>query len=131
MKKLLIAAAMTLAMATSALAADPIEGNWRTIADDNGNSGLIVIAPCGSKLCGTLVKSFDKDGKEFKSANQGKKLMWDMSNNGGGKYSGGKVYSPDRDKTYTGKLELAGDKLTVKGCVLGICRDGGVWSRAN
>ena len=129
MKKLLTALAMTLAMATSAMAADPLVGNWRTTADDNGNSGLITIAECGTKICGTLIKSYDSSGKEFKSPNQGKRLIWDMVNNGGGKYSGGKVYSPDRDKTYSGKLVLSGDSLSVKGCVFGICREGGVWGR--
>ena len=122
---------MTLAMATAAFAADPIEGNWRTIADDNGNSGLITVVQCGAKICGTLMKSYDKAGKEFKSENQGRKLIWDMSNNGGGNYSGGKVFSPDRGKTYNGKLQLSGNTLTVQGCVLGICRNGGTWSRVN
>ena len=49
-------------------------------------------------------------------------------NAGGGSYKG-KVWSPDRDKTYNSRLELTGDTLKVSGCVLGICRDGGSWSR--
>lgn len=130
MKHLILAAAVAFAPGM-ALAADPLLGTWATIADDNGNSGHITISECGAKLCGVLSKSFDKSGKLFVSANQGKKLLWDMEAKGGGSYSGGKVWSPDRDKTYNGRLELAGNKLTVKGCVLGICREGGVWSRVN
>jgi uncharacterized protein (DUF2147 family) len=130
MKRLLLAAAIAAVSAGSAMA-DPIFGTWKTIPDDNGNSGHIQVSACGAKICGVLVKSFDKNGKSFQSENIGKQLIWDMSNDGDGYYSGGKVYSPDRDKTYTGKLVLNGNQLTVKGCVLGICRDGGVWSKVN
>ncbi len=129
MKTFIAAAVLGLGMATAAFAADPIVGNWRTIADDNGNSGLVSVTECGAKICGVLVKSFDKAGKEFKSPNQGRKLIWDMESTGGGNYAKGKVYSPDRDKTYGGKLQLSGNQLTVQGCVLGICRNGGTWSR--
>ncbi|MCR9114486.1 MAG: DUF2147 domain-containing protein, partial [Rhodobacteraceae bacterium] len=41
----------------------------------------------------------------------------------------GKVYSPDRGKTYKSKLVLNGKTLKVSGCVLGICRDGGTWQK--
>ena len=129
--KVMTAAALVMSMAGAAWAADPIVGTWRTIKDDNGNSGQIKIVECGSKICGTLVKSFDSAGKAFKSENQGRKLIWDMKNDGGGNYSGGKVYSPDRGKTYSGKLSLKGNSLNVKGCVLGVCRSGGTWKRVN
>lgn len=129
MKTFIAAAIVGLSMATTAWAADPIVGNWRTIADDNGNSGLISVTECGAKICGVLVKSYDKNGKAFQSPNQGRKLIWDMVNTGGGTYAKGKVYSPDRDKTYGGKLQLSGNQLNVQGCVLGICRSGGSWSR--
>lgn len=121
---------VVLAAATPAFAADPIFGMWKTIPDDNGKYGNIRIAPCGDKICGTLVASFNaSDNSPYKSENIGKKLIWDMVNQGGGNYGGGKVWSPDRDKVYKGKLVLKGDKLTVRGCILFICRDGGVWSR--
>lgn len=129
MKTLLTAAALAV-LATSAFA-DPIFGTWQTTKDDNGNSGLITVSACGSKICGVLTKSFDASGKPFKSDNQGRKLVWDMVNTGGGTYGKGKAYSPDRDKTYGGKMKLSGNSLTVQGCVLGICRDGGTWQRVN
>lgn len=130
MKHLMTAAALVMGMAGAA-AADPILGTWATIKDDNGNSGHIKISKCGGAICGTLIKSFDSNGKVFKSENQGRKLIWDMNSDGGGKYSGGKVFSPDRGKTYNGKLVLSGNSLTVKGCVLGVCRSGGTWKRVN
>ena len=46
-----------------------------------------------------------------------------------GLYDDGQVWSPDRDKTYNSDMTLTGDKLAVRGCVMGICRDGGTWTR--
>lgn len=125
------AMAAALVLAGTAAWADPLEGLWRTVADDNGNSGLIEIKPCGDRFCGTLIKAFDATGAAIDSDNIGKKIIWDMVAEGDGFYDGGQVWSPDRDKTYASKLQLSGNKLTVRGCVFGICRDGGVWSRAN
>ena len=101
---------------------------WRTAPDDNGNSGLIEVVPCAAMLCGTLIKAFDGTGAEMTSDNIGRQLIWDTASNGDGTYSG-QVYSPDRDKTYNSYLVLTGDSLSVRGCVLGFCREGGVWSR--
>lgn len=118
-------------MGSAAFAGDAVEGMWKTATDDNGNSGLIKVEPCGDSFCGVLVKSFDKDGKDMASDNIGKQIIWDMKAEGDGNYGGGKIWSPDRNKTYDSKMVLAGDSLTVKGCVMFICRDGGVWTRAN
>ncbi len=128
MKKIALSAAAVLFSAGMALAADPLEGVWRTAADDNGESGLINVAPCGAELCGTLAKAYDASGAEKASDNIGRKIISETVNNGGGKYSG-KIYSPDRDKTYTSKLVLKGDVLKVSGCVFGICRNGGTWTK--
>lgn len=124
MKTLLLAATATL-IAGVALAADPVEGLWKTKPDDNGNFGHVRIAPCGAKLCGVLVKAFDVSGAEKPSENVGKQIVWDMVANGDGSYGDGKVWAPDRNKTYKSKMQLAGDNLAVSGCVLGgaICRD--------
>lgn len=131
MKTTLLAALATLALGGAAMA-DPIFGTWQTIADDNGNYGHISVRDCGDRgICGTLVKSFDSSGTVFQSENQNRAIIWDMAADGGGAYSGGKVYSPDRDKTYSSKLQLNGNTLNVQGCVLGICRDGGAWTRVN
>ncbi|MBN2906833.1 MAG: DUF2147 domain-containing protein [Rhodobacteraceae bacterium] len=118
-----------LALASPALAADPVEGVWQTSPDDNGHFGHIQIAPCRPRLCGTLVRAYDQKGKPMASANVGKRIVWDMAPLGEGKYGRGKVWAPDRDKTYNSKMQLAGDRLAISGCVLGICRDGGTWRR--
>lgn len=108
--------------------ADPLEGDWRTTRDDNGNSGIIRIAPCGAALCGTLIQSFDANNAPMETANTGRQIISDTTSNGGGEYRG-QVYSPDRDKTYNSRLQLNGNTLAVSGCVLGICRDAGTWTR--
>lgn len=128
MKLISLALAISTFAAGAALA-DPLEGMWRTTKDDNGNSGLIQVAPCGNTLCGKLIKSFDKNGKEMASKNIGKNIISQTVAKGNGAYKG-KVYSPDRDKTYNSKLMLTGNTLKVQGCVLFICRDGGTWNRA-
>jgi uncharacterized protein (DUF2147 family) len=127
MKKLALAAMMAV-LGTAAFA-DPVEGTWKTKADDNGNYGHVKITTCGNAVCGTLVKAFDSTGKEIDSPNIGRQIVWDMVAYDDGLYDDGKIYSPDRDKTYNGEMQLNGNKLSVSGCVLGICRDGGTWTR--
>lgn len=127
MKTYLVAAA--LAVFGTAAFADPVEGIWQTRKDDNGNFGHVEIKPCGPAFCGVLIKAFDNAGKERESENIGRKIVWDMVAYPDGLYDDGQIYSPDRDKTYNGDMTLAGDSLKVRGCVLGICRDGGTWSR--
>lgn len=123
MKRLMLAAAAVLA-AAPAWAGDLVEGTWKTKPDDNGNYGYVQIAPCGDKLCGVLIKAFESSGAEKQSDNIGKQIVWDMVANGDGTYGSGKVWAPDRDKTYNSKMSLSGDTLSVSGCVLGglICR---------
>ncbi|MBV1866243.1 MAG: DUF2147 domain-containing protein [Rhodobacteraceae bacterium] len=130
MKKLIIAAAVAL-ITTPALAGDPVLGMWRSAPDDNGNTGHISVTSCGAKICGKLVKSFDKKGKETPSANIGRNIIWNMVSRGDGYYDSGKIWSPDRDKTYKSNMQLTGNKLKVKGCIAFICRDGGTWKRVN
>jgi uncharacterized protein (DUF2147 family) len=120
--------AVTMVSATAALA-DPAVGLWKTKPDDNGNFGHVQVTPCNTAICGTLVKAFDGTGKEMASPNIGKRIIWDMKAQGNGAYGDGKVWSPDRNKTYNAKMVLTQKGLSISGCVLGICRDGGTWSR--
>lgn len=128
-KRLALVAAVIFTASTAL--ADPAEGVWKTKPDDNGNFGHVQVTTCGAAVCGTLVKAFDGSGKEIRSDNVGKRIIWDMQAKGGGAYADGKVWSPDRNKTYNGKMVLQGKGLAISGCVLGICRDGGTWSRVN
>lgn len=127
MKRLAWAACALVALAGAA-AADPLEGTWRTAPDDNGNSGLVQVAPCGAQLCGQLVKAFGPGGAEIASPNLGRNIISETVAKGGGEYRG-KVFAPDTGKTYNSKLILTGASLSVSGCVLGFCREGGVWQK--
>ncbi len=128
MKHLIVAALIAVA-GSAAFAADPVEGVWKTKADDNGNYGHVEVKPCGPAFCGVLIKAFETSGKQIDSPNIGRQIIWDMVAYGDGVYDDGKVYSPDRDKTYNSDMTLSGNTLAVRGCVLGICRDGGTWTR--
>ena len=128
MKRMILATAISL-FATAAFAGDPVEGVWKTKPDDNGKFGYVQIKPCGPAFCGTLIKAFDEKGQQIESPNVGKKIVWDMVAYGEGVYDDGKIWAPDRDKTYSSDMALKGDKLSVRGCVFGICRDGGTWTR--
>jgi uncharacterized protein (DUF2147 family) len=121
--------AAALALLGGAAGADPVEGVWQTKKDDNGKFGFVEIKPCGPAFCGVLIKAFDSAGKEIDSPNIGRKIVADMVAYPDGLYDDGTIYSPDRDKTYNGDMTLSGDNLSVRGCVLGICRDGGTWKR--
>ena len=111
MKPMIVLAA--LLAATPALA-DPVEGLWKTRPLDDGNYGYIEIAPCGDRICGILVKAFDSSGAERPSDNIGKKIVWDMVARGDGYYDSGKIWAPDRDKTYNSNMTMQGDSLAVK-----------------
>ena len=123
-------AATAVVLSAAASLADDALGDWRTQADDNGRYGIVRLAPCAGKICGTLVKSFDSAGRPFASDRAGRVIVKNMSPNGGGAYSGGTIYAPDRDKTYRSKMQLSGNTLTVSGCVGPFCRSQ-TWSRAN
>lgn len=118
-----------LVFCAGAAFADPVEGVWQTKKDDNGNFGFVEVKPCGPAFCGVLIKSFDSAGKPIRGPNIGRKIIWDMIPYADGLYDDGQIYSPDRDKTYSSDMILNGDKLAVRGCKFGICRDGGTWIR--
>jgi uncharacterized protein (DUF2147 family) len=124
-----LSVAAVLAFIAGGALADPVEGVWKTKPDDNGNFGYVEVKPCGAGFCGTLIKAFDSAGKEKPSENIGKQIIWDMVAYPDGLYDDGQIWSPDRDKTYNSDMTLTGDKLAVRGCVFGICRDGGTWIR--
>ena len=129
MKTMMMSAAALIFGAGMAMA-DPVTGTWKTQPGDDGAYGLVRVSTCGAEICGTLGKGYDKSGKEIASPNIGKRMIWAMKPQGGGKYAGGKIWAPDRDKTYNSKMTLSGNKLKVEGCVLGICR-GQTWTRVN
>lgn len=130
MNKMMLAAAFALVAGMAA--ADLAQGVWQTQRNDDGNLAHVEIAPCGEKLCGTMIRSFGPDNKPMDSPNIGRNLVWDMESRGGGAYANGQIWDPGADRTYRSKMELSGDRLKVSGCVAGglICR-GQTWLRVN
>ena len=126
MKRITLALAGLLVSA-GIVAADPVEGVWKTEVDD-GAFAHIQMAPCGAAYCGVIAKTFNASG-EYQSENLGKKLVIDMVPNGDGSYAGS-VWRPSNNKIYIGKMTLNGNKLKLKGCVAGglIC-SGQNWVR--
>ncbi len=129
MKRIFSMAALAAVLAGPA-AADPILGMYQTQPGDTGSFAHVEIYQCEANICGVIRKAFDGSGKQIKSENVGKRMIWDMRAQGGGNYGKGKIWAPDRDKTYSSKMELSGSKLKVSGCVLGICRAQN-WRRVN
>lgn len=128
MKTTILTLGAALSLFATAALADPVEGRWRTQPDDNGNTGIIEITMCGDRVCGTLIQSRRSNGEVFQSANAGRRIVWDMEPRGNGAYRNGQIYSPDRDQTYSARMDMSGSSLTVAGCVLFICRDQ-TWTR--
>ena len=126
--KTLILSLTAAILSTGAALADPALGRWATQADDYGNRGIIDMAMCGNRLCGTLIESRRANGEVFQSANNGRQIVWDMEPRGNGSYRDGQIYAPDRDRTYASNMTLSGDTLSVEGCVLFFCR-AQTWTR--
>jgi uncharacterized protein (DUF2147 family) len=111
MKMILAAMAVLLTGAVGALAAEPIEGNWKT------QSGATAeIGKCGSAYCVTL-----------KSGKHAGKQIGRMSGTGDS-YSG-EITDPETDKTYSGSGEVTGNALKMKGCVLKVLCKSQTWTR--
>lgn len=125
MKTTILACAMAMGLG-SAVMADPAAGTWRTETGETGGYLHVTIAPCGSQVCGKIAKVVNNDNTSI----VGENIIWDMNADGGGKYSGGRIWAPDVDKTYRSKMRLSGNSLKVSGCVGPICRSQ-TWTRLN
>ncbi len=129
MKTAMLAAVLSLSAAMAM--ADAASGTWKTEPGDTGGYLHVKIATCGAALCGTIAQAYQKSGAVSAGYEHvGKRMIWDMTAKGGGDYGGGKIWAPDKNKTYKSKMSLSGNTLTVKGCVAGgaICR-GQTWTR--
>lgn len=102
--------------------AGEVTGVW--LHEDGGSK--VRFAPCGAAVCGTIVWLKDTKGV----AKLGQRVFYDMVSSGDNSWSG-KAFEPSSGKEYTGKMTLAGDRLTTSGCVFGglICKSI-AWSRS-
>lgn len=136
-----IAGISILAIALAAQAASPVQGDWLT----QSASGKVRVAPCGDKLCGTIVwlkNPLDKaTGQVQRDANNpdpslrarpvvGLQLIKNFKAAKDGRWTGGTIYDPESGKTYASKIGLNLDgTLKVEGCIAIICQ-AQTWKRA-
>lgn len=117
--KRILASLAAIAIAVSpalASAKSPLEGHWKH------GPMVIQIAPCGSKLCGTVVKASPSQQRKAKDGSGteliGARLITDIEPTGPGTYKG-RVFAADRNIYANGTVrEISRDRLEVKGCVL-------------
>jgi len=116
----LIASILVLASGTAALAAD-INGNW---ARSDGKA-KVRIAKCGADICAT--NTWIKPGTKDEKA--GDVLVMKVEKVSDARYSGS-AFDPQRDMSYRITLDVSGNSMTSKGCVLGglLCKGVG-WTR--
>ena len=110
------AAALTLAAATSAYAAEPF-GTWTRPSTGT----QVSFYDCGGKLCGKVVGVKDQTKKDT----IGKVIMTGAAKSGDNIWKGDLLNLED-GKTYAGVVTLEGPKaLNLKGCALAglICKD--------
>ena len=137
MKHLLAVAALVLA-ATPLSAAEPIEGRWVTAEKD----AVIVIAPCGKALCGTIERFLvappqgndQRDINNPDAAKRKRKLLATTPILSAFTQESdlwrGQIYDPKSGKSYRSVVRRKGPNvLEVKGCIGPFCQTQ-LWRRA-
>lgn len=109
--------------------AQSINGVWQTEISDKGAHLLVRIGDCANSAgekCGIIIEVVNSESQ----TSLGKPIIWAMKPDGPNKWSGGKIWAPDNDKTYRANMRYNGDSLRVEGCVTVFCR-GQTWSRVD
>ncbi|MFD1508271.1 DUF2147 domain-containing protein [Lacimonas salitolerans] len=121
--------AMTIVLGLPGMAAaEPILGTWLTGPDNKDQVAHMQLSRCGEAICGKVARAFDQSGDPVTTPNVGKQVIWDVTpETGAGKYNG-KVLLPLYGATVNGDFTVAGDHLTLKGCMGPICRSQN-WTR--
>lgn len=125
-----VAAALTLT-ATTVLAADLAaarttpHGNWRTIDDETGETKSIVrVYEVEGKLYGVVkqlllrpgAKCEKCEGDDYMAPIEGMVVVWGLSDtDGDGTWEGGKVFDPEKNKTYRCKIWMDGGNIKIRG----------------
>lgn len=117
-----------LALLPLSAQADPAVGVWQTQPDRKDLTSHIEVRPCGVALCGTVLRAFDKNGREVKTPNIGRRLFWDMQPKGNGAYDGGTVEVASMNLRAKARMQLQGNSLRVTGCKGPACF-GQTWTR--
>ncbi len=139
-KAMLIAGLIGLGGAAPEVGAGPA-GIW---LDQSGKAG-ITIAPCGSKLCGTITwlrAPLDAQGKpktDIHNTNSaltsrpicGLQILGNFVPDGENAWTGGFIYDPEKGETYDSNMHLKPDgTLAVRGYVgISLLGRSEIWTR--
>jgi uncharacterized protein (DUF2147 family) len=128
---------LALAATAPAFAAEPVTGRWVTAEKD----AVIVIAPCGKALCGTIDRFLvpppqgndQRDVNNPDAAKRKRRLLGIAILSAfvaDGDLWRGQIYDPNNGKTYRSVIRRKGPNvLEVKGCLGPFCQTQ-VWRRA-
>lgn len=101
---------------------------------------MVRIAPCGERLCGTVVRVLAKGARvPLADVNNPDRSLRSHPLVGlqvltgfvrdGSSWTGGRAYDPKTGRSYKARLAPAGDgSLTVTGCILFLCKSQS-WAR--
>ena len=136
--RLAAATALAAAIASPALADDPVEGLWLVQA----GTAKVKVAPCASdktKMCGQVAWLKTTGAKDANNPDAslrsrpilGMLMIRDFKSAGPGKWTGGKIYDPNSGKTYGSKMSAnPNGTLKVEGCIAVVCQ-AQTWKRAS
>lgn len=111
MKRILWMIGAAALCASTAFAAEPIEGKWKTQSGETAD-----IRPCGDSFCINITTG-KHAGKQIGKLD-GQKTDYS-----------GEVTDPEADKTYSGSAKINGDILKLKGCVMSVFCKSQTWRR--
>jgi uncharacterized protein (DUF2147 family) len=121
--------AITLILAVTASPAEAaIKGSWA----NPSKSVVIMIAPCGETLCGTVSWASEKAKKDSEKGTKhlvGSHLLTHLKKSHDAWH--GKLFVPDQNMRVSAKLRLVNNnELKVSGCALMICKSQ-LWTRTH
>ncbi len=100
-----------ISMASMAFAADPLANTtWQTF-DEGQPKGVVKITESNGVLTGKLISTVSDKGQKY----VGTTIISGLKADGTGKYSGGTITDPEKNKTYRLTASLSGSTLSLKG----------------
>ena len=100
-----------ISLASMAFAADPLANTtWQTY-DEGKPKGVVKITESNGVLTGKLISTVSEKGQKH----VGMTIISGLKADGNGKYSGGKITDPEKNKTYKLTANLKGSSLDLKG----------------
>ncbi len=104
-------AVVGISVASMAFAADPLANTtWQTY-DEGKPKGVVKITESNGVLTGKLISTVSEKGQKH----IGMTIISGLKADGNGKYSGGKITDPEKNKTYKLTANLNGSNLDLKG----------------